>query len=232
MASTLRFSNYAEAEDVAGQAPDVVFLATGGVPNTDVLEHGNDLVISTWDILSGAVEARPQRVLVYDDNGAHPAMQAAELLAEAGSSVEIVTPERLFRAGDRRPQPRRLRRGVPSRAACGSRSTRGCCRCGATATSWSPASARDHGPERFERLVDQVVVEHGTLPLVDLYRALRPLSCNRGEVDYAALVAGPAADRGPQSGRCASGCSASAMPWRAATSTPPIYDGLRLAKDI
>ncbi|HEY2619349.1 MAG TPA: N-methylproline demethylase, partial [Acetobacteraceae bacterium] len=48
----------------------------------------------------------------------------------------------------------------------------------------------DHGPERFERLVDQVVVEHGTLPPTELYDALRPQSRNLGEVDHPALLAG------------------------------------------
>ncbi len=55
--ATLHFSTYANADDVLAQAPDVVFLATGGVPNTDVLQGGGDLVASTWDILSGAVQA-------------------------------------------------------------------------------------------------------------------------------------------------------------------------------
>ena len=41
-----------------------------------------------------------------------------------------------------------------------------------------------------EREVDQIVVEHGTLPLDDLYFALKPMSKNLGEMDYAALVAG------------------------------------------
>jgi hypothetical protein len=42
------------------------------------------------------------------------------------------------------------------------------------------------------REVDQVVAEHGTLPRDDLYFALKPLSRNRGEVDYHALVGGRA----------------------------------------
>src|SRR5271166_6366938 len=88
--ATLRFSTYAHAADVLAERPDIVFVATGGVPNTDVLESGRDLVVSTWDILSHAVTPA-QRVLIYDDNGAHPALQAAEQLAEAGSTVEIVT---------------------------------------------------------------------------------------------------------------------------------------------
>ena len=41
-----------------------------------------------------------------------------------------------------------------------------------------------------ERTVDQVVVEHGTLPLDELYIALKPSSRNFGEVDYDALIAG------------------------------------------
>lgn len=41
-----------------------------------------------------------------------------------------------------------------------------------------------------ERRVDQVVVEHGTAPLDDIYHALKPGSRNLGEVDYDALVRG------------------------------------------
>ena len=40
-----------------------------------------------------------------------------------------------------------------------------------------------------ERAVDQVVVEHGTAPLDDLYFALKPMSRNRGEIDQKALIA-------------------------------------------
>ena len=40
--------------------------------------------------------------------------------------------------------------------------------------------------------MDQLVVEHGTLPLDEVYFELRPLSRNLGEVDYDALIAGRA----------------------------------------
>ena len=43
---------------------------------------------------------------------------------------------------------------------------------------------------RAERRVDQVVVEHGTLPLGDLYFELKPFSKNAGAVDYEKLVTG------------------------------------------
>ena len=36
---------------------------------------------------------------------------------------------------------------------------------------------------------DQIVVNHGTQPLADVYFALKPLSVNLGAVDYEALIA-------------------------------------------
>jgi hypothetical protein len=47
----------------------------------------------------------------------------------------------------------------------------------------------EYDRSRCERRVDQVVVEHGTLPLDDLYFELKPQSRNLGELDHASLVA-------------------------------------------
>ena len=81
--------------DVIAEAPDVVIIATGGLPHTEVLESGNELVVSAWDIISG--EAKPgSNVLIFDDAGDHAALQAAEVIAEAGGKVEIMTPDRSF----------------------------------------------------------------------------------------------------------------------------------------
>ena len=43
---------------------------------------------------------------------------------------------------------------------------------------------------------DQVVVNHGTQPLADLYFELKPQSRNLGAVDYDALIAGQPQTRG------------------------------------
>jgi 2,4-dienoyl-CoA reductase-like NADH-dependent reductase (Old Yellow Enzyme family) len=188
LGAEIRCSVWATAEDVLAEAPDIVFIATGGIPNTEVLESGNDLVVSTWDIVSGAVKPG-QSVLLYDDNGNHPGMQAAELIAEAGAELEIATPERLFA-----PELGGLNHTGYARALqrAGARITintrvisvrREGNRLAATLGS-------DYGPRREERLVDQVVVEHGTLPLAELYHELRPGSVNLGAVDYQALLAG------------------------------------------
>jgi hypothetical protein len=48
----------------------------------------------------------------------------------------------------------------------------------------------DYAGVELERVVDAVVVEHGTLPNDQLYVDLVPGSVNLGEVDQAALLAG------------------------------------------
>lgn len=227
--AAMHFSTYAHADDVIGHMPDIVFLATGGVPNTDVLQTGSDLVVSTWDILSGAVSPA-QRVLIYDDNGAHPAMQAAELLAESGCTVEIVTPERYFA-----PEIGGLnhaayaevfhRRGVRVTINARLMSVR------REGNVLLASIGSDHGPARFDRVCDQVVVEHGTLPVTDLYDALRPLSVNLGEVDYRAMIAGrPQTAVRNQDGAFRLFRIGDAVAGRNIHAA--IYDGLRLAKDI
>jgi len=78
-----RYNLLAEADDVLAENPDIVLIATGGSPNTQVMEAGNELTVSTWDILSGDVQPG-RNVLLFDDQGGHGAMQAAELIAARG----------------------------------------------------------------------------------------------------------------------------------------------------
>src|SRR4029077_10265694 len=54
-----------------------------------------ELVVSSWDIISGDVKPG-SNVLVFDDAGDHAGLQAAEFLAKAGAKVEIMTPDRSF----------------------------------------------------------------------------------------------------------------------------------------
>lgn len=184
---TFRYNSFADAETVAAHAPDVVIVATGGLPHVEVLREGDDLVASTWDILSGDV--RPgTNVLIYDDAGDYPALQAAEKIAATGAKVEVMTRDRNIvpevMAMSLTPALRELQaRDVTF------------------TVTWRLDSVRrdgneliadigsDYGGVQRERRVDQVVVNHGTRPLDDLYFDLRPGSSNMGEVDYEALIA-------------------------------------------
>jgi hypothetical protein len=48
----------------------------------------------------------------------------------------------------------------------------------------------DYTGTTIHRVVDQVVVEYGTLPNAEVYEALRPDSSNGGELDLDAYLAG------------------------------------------
>ncbi|MBP5857672.1 NADH:flavin oxidoreductase [Marivibrio halodurans] len=182
----LRFNSYVEAPDVLAETPDIVIVATGGLPNTDILEAGSDLAVSSWDILSGDVKPG-ERVLVYDDNGQHPGMQAAELIAESGAQLEIVSPERFF-APDMGGlnhvkyaecfAEHGVRITINSRVLKVERAGNGL-----IATVGSDYSTRTETRE-----IDQLVIEHGTLPLDDLYFDLKEGAINRGEIDWRAFT--------------------------------------------
>ena len=225
----LRFSTWAEADDVLGLEPDVVFVATGGIPNTDILEAGEDLVVSTWDVLSGQVKPA-ERVLVFDDNAAHPALQAAELLAESGSAVELVTPERFFAVeigGLNHAAYARAfhRHGVRITINTRLKSVR------RQGNALIATLGSDYGDRSEERHVDQVVVEHGTLPMAELYEELKPLSLNLGEIDQRALLAGrPQEVVRNTDGRFRLFRVGDAVASRNIHAA--IFDSLRLAKDI
>jgi 2,4-dienoyl-CoA reductase-like NADH-dependent reductase (Old Yellow Enzyme family) len=89
----IRTNRYVDVDEVLAENPDIVVVATGGVPNTEFLTEGANLVTDGWDVLCGAVHPRGE-VMLYDDNGGHPGLDAAEVLARSGVAVEFVTPER------------------------------------------------------------------------------------------------------------------------------------------
>ena len=52
----MRLNTYAEAPDVLALEPDIVVIATGGLPSKQAIEEGAELAVTSWDILSGEVE--------------------------------------------------------------------------------------------------------------------------------------------------------------------------------
>ena len=228
---TFHFNTWAEVDDVTALNPDVVIVATGGVPNLELFEQKGEQenVVSAWDIISGDVMPAG-KFLIYDESGDHPALQAAEVAANAGASVEIMTPDRTFSpdvmAMNLVPYMRSLQDKDVTFTV--TRRLMGVVQNGNKLTATIGTDYSDH---TYETDVDQVVVNYGTLPLDDLYFELKPASSNLGEVDYDALIAGNPqtvqrnADGAFQLFR--NGDAVSARNTHAA-----IYDALRLVKDI
>jgi thioredoxin reductase len=96
----LRVATEATAEIVLQENPDAVVVATGSVPKEKPFpgEYEAPQVITTWQILNGEVEAGP-KVLLIDLDGHHQATGTAELLADCGKTVHIITPTLFAGAG-------------------------------------------------------------------------------------------------------------------------------------
>ncbi len=80
----------ADAATVAALAPDVVVVATGARPSRPWWAGGLERVVDVRDVLEGRADPAG-RVVVVDELGFHQATSVAELLADRGSAVEVVT---------------------------------------------------------------------------------------------------------------------------------------------
>ena len=225
------FNTWAEAEDATALDPDVVIVATGGMPNTELFESGKEQghVVTSWDLISGDVKPG-SNVLIYDESGDHPGLQAAEVAASDGATVEVMTPDRVFApdimAMNLVPYMRNLQdKNVTFTV------TRRLLDVQKGGNQLKAIIGTDYSDLRTEATYDQIVINYGTLPLDELYFDLKSLSWNGGAVDYDAMIDGRPQDviRNPdgtfQLFRI--GDAVSARNTHAA-----IYDALRLMKDI
>ncbi len=225
------FNTFAEADDVTASNPDVVIIATGGLPNTELFEKGHEEphVVSAWEIISGDVKPG-ENILIYDESGDHPALQAAEMAVDSGAKVEVMTPDRTFApdimAMNLVPYMRSLQgRGVTFTV------TRRLLGVAQNGNKLTATIGTDYSDLKEDAQYDQVVVNYGTLPLDDLYFELKPLSSNGGALDHDALIEGrpQKITRNPEGTfqLFRIGDAVSARNTHAA-----IYDALRLVKDI
>ena len=188
----LRLNTLAEESDVLAEDPEVVIIATGGVPDIEWIA-GAEHCTSVWDALSGTVPLAAE-ILVYDGTGRHPAPQLAELASKEGRGVSLVSIDAQLAQ-----ELTYAERAIWKKRAydMGLRVT------------------FDHEIEKVERRgnriaatfrnlmtgaelelsADQIVVEHGTIPAAALYHRLRASAANDGVTDIEALLAGRAQPR-------------------------------------
>jgi NADPH-dependent 2,4-dienoyl-CoA reductase/sulfur reductase-like enzyme len=224
----------ATSATVLDEKPDVVILAAGGrshceeVPAWGVKEG---LAVSSWDILSEKVSPA-ENVLVYDAISTHAGFGTADFLASRGSRVEIVTPD--VKVGDdvggttfpifyRRLYSQGI---IPT-------PNFWLHRVYAEGNKRIAVLRNEYTDELEERAVDQVVIDNGITPNVELYWDLKERSLNHGQPDLEALYAAkpqPAFSQPTGDGRFVLfrvGDCVSMHNIHAA-----IYDSLRLCKDL
>jgi 2,4-dienoyl-CoA reductase-like NADH-dependent reductase (Old Yellow Enzyme family)/NAD(P)-dependent dehydrogenase (short-subunit alcohol dehydrogenase family) len=181
----IRCSVYAGVDDVLAQTPDIVIVATGGLPDRSFLTEGEELVTDSWEVMTGA--ALSGDVLVFDAMGGHAGLDATETVAASAASVEYVTPARTV-APEVGPltSPGYLRMFAERDVT----TTLGW-RLGRVTRAEGRLCAHlvhEYSSMTRTRIIDHVVVEQGTLPNDELYFDLVPHSVNRGELDQEAFV--------------------------------------------
>ena len=127
--------------------------------------------------------------MLFDDPSSHQDPSCAEYLARARAKAELVTPDRsishdmgatnfsvhlryLYRAGVKLTPDERVIAVTPA------------------GNGLRVQLRNEYSAESSERSVDQVVAEHGTLPVDGLFFELAPNSVNEGNIDLEALAAG------------------------------------------
>lgn len=183
----VRLNHYAEPADVRALNPDVVIVATGGLPDLDWLP-GQEHVTTVWDALTGEV-AGGGEVIVYDGTGRHAAATAAERFAAAGRPVTFLAIDDNFAPEMSYAErvvwkarvyeleiPCRFDLRLLSVEKSGNR---------LTATVENEVTG-----QITQAVADRIVVEHGTVPADELYQDLRGQARNKGVTDIEALLAG------------------------------------------
>jgi len=183
----VQYSVYADHDTVIGLNPDVVVIATGGIPDLEWLA-GHEYCDSVWDILSGGAKVK-DTVLLYDELGDHAGASCAEVLADKGANIELAF--RGHQAAERSGYvnyPVYLKhfyeKGVVLTA------DRRLVKVEKVGKRLRSVFENELTGQVEERLTDQVVVERGTVPLDELFEELRAASCNNGTADMDRLLAG------------------------------------------
>jgi dimethylglycine catabolism A len=181
----VRLNRLAEAMDVLAENPDVVVLATGGLPNVGHFA-GSELATTSWDVLAGTVELGKD-VLVYDENGGAAALSCAEFAAAQGAKVTIATPDRalgveLGGTNLGAHMNELYRNGVTIRPDTRLQAVR------RASNRLVAVVSNTYREDKEELEFDQIIGDNATLPNDELYHALKPLSRNLGELDLVAMT--------------------------------------------
>ncbi len=182
----VHYNTYAEKQDVLAESPDYVIIATGGIPNVDILSSGSEHLTSTWNVLSGDIKVSTSAVL-YDDHGSHQGLSCAEYLARQGIDITFVTPDRspgmelghcnlpvylkmLYALGVEFV----VNQSIVSVA---------------TSSSGLGVHFKNEYSGQTTTLATQLlIVENGTIPVEDVYFDLLPYATNQGRWDNSAVI--------------------------------------------
>ena len=183
----IRCNQFADQDMIMAEQPDIVFMATGGLPHTEWVD-GDANILTTWDVMSGM--ASPEgNVFIHDQTGLNVAMAAADYLSEKGVQVTLNTQDAYIGYDAMRLEmspfmKRFYERGVimqPDHELIRANTYR----------NQVKVTLRNmHTAELTEHYYDHIIVEAGTLPNDELFYAMRDHSLNNGVIDLDRMALG------------------------------------------
>ena len=178
-------NTYADGNDVLAFNPEVVIVATGGLPNFGDLD-GEAHCNSTWDLISGDVKPA-KHVLVYDGTGRHEALSCAEQLAMDGAIVTFVTiDDRIGAELGYAEQP--VHRKQLYQYGIGMQLDLMLLAVRREGQRLVATFRNDLTDDIVEIESDQIVVERGTFPVDEVFIELKEGAANKGVTDIDALI--------------------------------------------
>jgi hypothetical protein len=193
---TIHYNTFAEAEDIRATQPDVVIVATGGIPDSmEGMVKAGVPPETVWDLLEDTREGSGD-ILLYDALGTVTGASVAEMLADSGQRLTVVTPdEQMGKEMSYLERPHVMKSlytaGVtiiPDQ------------RLVATEKRGNRIAAIFHNElTEAESTIecDRLILDHGTIPVDDVFQDLRAESKNSGvhdPEDLASIRMPPAAN--------------------------------------
>jgi len=191
---SIHFNILAGIDEVEAQQPDIVVVATGGLPHLGWFD-GAEHCTSAWDVLTGAT-ALGDEVIIYDGTGRYAALTAAEKCHSNGTHLA------LFLLDDR-PATELVysERAIWKRSLANSGilpiTEQRLSRVEIIGNRYAAHFIHELTGAESTSIADQIIVEQGTVPADEIYQQLRSRSGNDGVTDIDALLAG---DPQPENG--------------------------------
>ncbi|KQY19155.1 N-methylproline demethylase [Rhizobium sp. Root482] len=193
----VRLNSYVDAETVSAEAPDLVIMATGGIPDFGTFA-GSELCLSVWDILASPSSAT-EDILFFDRTGRHPGPSAAIQMATLGKSVSFVAYDPMI-AQEMEPHSQIVYRKAFAELQIRTLTEYELVEVSANAGRRDVVLRHLLTGQDLRMTCSQVVIENGTIPVADVFEDLRPLSSNDGTTDISSLTGTPPFRERPRHG--------------------------------
>ncbi|MFC5992534.1 NAD(P)-binding protein [Limoniibacter endophyticus] len=177
----IRLNNYADENDIMTENPNAIIVATGGIPDTDFIE-GGELCTSVWDVLTASVPAADE-ILIYDGTGRQAAASCALELIARGKKIRYAMLDEMLAFEMSYTDKSGFRKKFAELAIPRTVDVR-LIKVERDGSALLASFQNELTGEITTQHASQIVIDNGTVPMDEIFSALRDRSANRGESNF------------------------------------------------